>query len=360
MSNSFTSTPTLVDPSRLTATQTIRTTEIARLADLQNHCFAICGTHNILSQTYDDSCFVQDSTSFVEMSKWYIPMISQSHDELKIRVNAFCGTAGAQLRFTLSFAFSANTYTDTVTITDTARYSSAFNVATISITNTETEQFAILTLEAKAPTGDEVEVLGVQASWTALASPLSAGKHYIGTDEFVPVGQSRQGADLPLSSRFGVQSLSNIATLRKRGRVLLCWSGVSNASSTSGLSLAANPPIGLGYGDQTNMSSVVALPLGMNEIDGLNITLFLFAVGLSGSNTIVLEIFNHRLTVSTNGWSSFDLQIVGSELSISDEFGLSMFSVGVHTSDNNARNLLSINKLIATNAYISSISIIGV
>ena len=135
---------------------------------------------------------------------------------------------------------------------------------------------------------------------------------------------------------------------------------VSNASSTSGLSLAANPPIGLGYGDQTNMSSVVALPLGMNEIDGLNITLFLFAVGLSGSNTIVLEIFNHRLTISNNGWSSFNLRIVGNELSISDEFGLSMFRVGVHTSDNNARNLLSINKLIATNAYISSISIIGV
>ena len=360
MSNSFTSTSTLVDPSRLTATQTIRTTEIARLADLQNHCFALCGTHNILSQTYDDSCFVQDSTSFVEMSKWYIPMISQSHDELKIRVSAFCATAGAQVRFTLSFAFSVNTYTDTVTITDNGRYSSAFNVATISITNTETEQFAILTMEAKAPASDEIEVLGVQANWSAISSPLSAGKHYIATSEFIPVGQNRQGADLPLSSRFGVQALSNIATLRKRGRVLLCWSGVSNASSASPLSDAANPPIGLGYGDQLNMTSVVALPAGMNEIDGLSISLFLFAVGISGSDTIVLEIFNHRITVSSNGWNSFNLQIVGDDLSISNELDMSMFRVGIHTSDTNARNLLGTNNTIASNPYISSISIIGV
>jgi hypothetical protein len=360
MSNSFTSTPTLVDPSRLTATQTIRTTEIAKLADLQNHCFAISGTHNVLSQTYDDSCFVQDATTFTTMSQWYIPMISQSHTELKIRLSAFCFTAGAQVRFTLSFAFSSNTYTDTITVTDNDRYSSAFNVGTITVTNTETESFAILTLEAKAPTGDEVEILGVQANWSAVASPLSAGVHYIGTDEFIPVGQSRQGADLPLSSRFGVQSLSNIATLRKRGRVLLNWSGVANASSASPLSDAANPPIGLGYGDQYNMSSIVALPLGMNEIDGLNITLFLLAVGLTGSDTIILEIFNHRVTVASNGWSSFNLQIIGNELAISNEFGISMFRVGLLKNDNNARNVLSVNNPIASTAYISSISIIGV
>ena len=73
MSNSFTSTPTLVDPSRLTATQTIRTTEIAKLADLQNHCFAISGTHNVLSQTYDDSCFVQDATTLQQCHSGIYP-----------------------------------------------------------------------------------------------------------------------------------------------------------------------------------------------------------------------------------------------------------------------------------------------
>jgi len=359
MSNTFTNTATLVDPSRLTATQTIRTTEIARLADLQNHVFATCGTHNIISQTYDESCFIQDATTFTEMSKWYIPMLSQSHDELKVRISAFCATAGAQVRLTLSFAFSSNTYTDTVTITDTGRYSSGFNVATISITNTETESFAILTLEAKAPTGDEVEILGIQANWAALSSPLSAGKLYIGTNEFIPVGQNRQGADLPLTSRFGIQSLNNITTLRKRGRVLVCWSGVSNSSSTQPISDAANPPIGLGFGDQTNLGSIVALPAGLNEID-LNLTLFAHVVGLVSPDTITLNIFNHQLVFSTNGWVSYNLQLIGDELTISNEFGLSVYKVGVQISDINARNLLSVANQIASTAYISSLSIIGV
>ena len=57
MSNSFTSSPTLVDPSRLTASQTIRSTEIARLSDLANYCFATGGTYNCVSQLYDDNSF---------------------------------------------------------------------------------------------------------------------------------------------------------------------------------------------------------------------------------------------------------------------------------------------------------------
>jgi hypothetical protein len=60
MSNSFTSPPLLTDASRVVAGQTIRTTEVARLADASNYAFAVGGTSNVLSQTWDDSSFRQD------------------------------------------------------------------------------------------------------------------------------------------------------------------------------------------------------------------------------------------------------------------------------------------------------------
>ena len=360
MSNSFSTSPTLVDPSRTTATQTIRSTEISRLADLQNYIFATSGTHNVLSQTYDDSCFIQDATSFTTMSRWIIPRISRSHNELKVRLSAFCSTAGAQVRLTLSFLISANTYTATITVTDTGRYSSGFDVATITTLSSETEEFAILTLEAKAPASDEVEILGIQANWSPISSPLSAGLHYQGTSEFVPVGANRQGDDLPLTSRFGVDALNNIETLRKRGRTLVCWSGVENASSSQSLQFAANPPIGLGVGDNGVLGSIVALPVGMNEIDGLSINLFAYVVGLGAGQSITVEIFNHRMTFSFNGWNSYSLEIFGSDLNLSDEFGLSVYRVEINNNDTNLQSLLSFNNPVSSSPFISSLSIIGV
>lgn len=360
MSNSFTDEPTLVEPGRVSASQTIRTIEISRLADLQNHCFAYGGTHNVINQAYDDSCFVQDWTSFVSMSEWYIPIISQSHNELKIRLSAFCATTGSQVRFTLFFALSGNSYTDTINVSSTGRFTGTFDTATITITNTETERFAYLRLEAKAPASDEVEILAIQANWTPLTSPLSAGVHYIGTDEFIPQSANQQAADYPLSSRFGVQTINNIETLRTRGRVLLNWSGVSNASSTRTIDQAANPPIGIGHGDQNYLFSEVALFSGMNETTNLRVNLFANVVGLSGSQTITVEIFSHRLTFSLNGWNSYSLTLIRDEVARSNEFGLSMYRVGVEVSDINAQNLLSILNPVSSSPYISALSIIGV
>ena len=360
MTNSFTDEPTLTDPGRTIAGQTIRTTEISRLADLQNYCFGVGGTHNLISQTFDDSCFLQDSTAFTLMCQWYIPRLSRSHNELKVRISSFCSTSGAQIKLTLGFALSGNTYSTTINVSDSTRYGSIFDVATITTISSETESFAYLNMEVRAPSGDEIEVLGIQANWSPLTSPLSGGVHYIGTSEFIPQGASQQGADKPLSSRFGVQTLKNIQTLRTRGRVLLNWSGVQNASSSLPASQGANPPVGLGHGDQVLLNSEVALFSGMNEIDGLSITLFAHVVGLGSGQTITVEIFNHRLTFSFNGWSSYSLDLIATEIPRSNEFGLSMYRVGLEVNDLNAHALLSILNPIASTPYINALSIIGV
>lgn len=360
MTNSFSSTPTLVDPSRVTAGQTIRTTEADRLCDLQNYIFAIGGTHNVVSQTYDDSCFRQNSTSFVEMSSWYIPILSRVHNDLVINISGFCSTAGAQVKAVLYFPISTNSYTTTMTITDTSRYSSVFNSGTITKLSSELEESAILSIEVKAPTGDEVEILGIQANWSPLTSPLSGGVQAIGGSRFIPQGATRQSADRPLTSRFGVETLENIDILRKRGRVLLNWSGVISANSSSALSVAANPPVGLGIADRYLMFSECALFRGMNEIDNLRIQINVKAANLVSPNTITVEIFSHRLTLTSNGWSKFSVDLVRDEIERSNEFGLSMYRVGVEVSDINGDNLLSALKPIASNGYISALSIIGV
>ena len=360
MSNTFSASPTLVDPSRVTAGQTIRTTEIARLCDLQNYIFAMGGTHNVISQTYDDSCFVQDSTSFVTMSEWYIPILSRSHNDLVFNISGFCGTAGAQVQVNLTFPISTNKYTTTIDITDTSRYGGGFNTGTITKPSTELEEFAYVTIDVKAPTGDEVEILGIQARWSPLTSPLSGGVKAIGSARFIPQGTQRQSADRPLSSRFGVETLENINILRKRGRVLLNWSGVASASSSSALSVAANPPIGLGILDRQVMFSEVALFSGMNETDNLRIQIYVKAAGITSPDTISLDIFNHRLILTADGWTGFSIELVANEIDRSNEFGLSMYRVGVDSTDTNFNNLLSGYNPIASTPYISALSIIGV
>ena len=360
MSNTFTSSPMLTDPSRVTAGQTIRETEISRLADLQNYCFAVGGTHNIISQTFDDSCFIQDSQAFMDMTEYYIPILSRTHNELNIRVSGFCSTAGAYVNASLLFPVSSNTYSTTISITDTARYGGVFNTGSIIKSATETEEFAILSFSVIAPAGDEVEILGLQANWTALSSPLTGGVQAVGASRFIPQGAIRQSANRPLSSRFGVETLENILTLRRRGRVLLNWSGVSNASSSSPLSIAANPPIGLGIGDQFFTFSEVALFSGMNETDNLRIQIYLKAQNITPTATITIEVFSHRVTLIANGWTGFSLTLIRNELERSNEFGLSVYRVGVEESETNRANLLSALNPIASTPYISSISIIGV
>jgi len=364
MSNSYTSTPTLVDSGRVTASRTIRSTEISRLGDLSNYCFGTGGTYNVLSQAWDDSCFRQDdSSSFVGMCEWYIPQLSSSHQELKIVLSAWCGTAGGQARFVLDYGSA--TYTTDITITDTSKYSSGFNTGTISITSTQNEFIAKLTLAVKAPVGDEVEVLGVMANWVPLSSPLPTGELFHTLSKYTPQGINRLGSDLPLSARFGVQMLENINTLRRRPRVLFQWSGVENISSGEAIADAGAAPRAIGPGDLASMFSETALFPGMIE----DPTLQMFAyvnVRMNGGTftSLAFDLFGQRLTCTSLGWSSFTLSLRSEETQRSTEFGLSMYSVGLDNNVYNREQLFNFGVDISGSGvpvpYISALTIVGV
>ena len=354
MSNSYTSPPTLVDPARTTAGLTLRTTEISRLGDLQNYAFAVGGCGDVLNQYWDEDVFEINSTSYVVACDWYIPRPSNIHNEIKVRLGAHTTTAGGTFRFNVTFPTSINKYTSApVTITDSSRFASAFEEATITVTGAETDQEVLLTLEVQAVNPGFVQLAFIQARWSELSSPLTTGSLGQGSDSFIPQGIDRLGADLPLSARFGVETLANLTTLRKRGRTLFQWAGAQNAR------VGTSPAVGLGIFDPQAMFSNVALYGGMNQIDDLEVKVFIDVVNYGAGSFV--DIFGHRLSITSGGWNSYSLKLRLEEITLSDQFRLSMYRVGLDGTPNNQGLLLSIdNKVNTSPLYIRALSIIGV
>ena len=355
MSNSYTSPPTLVDPARVTASQTLRTTELSRLGDLQNYCFGVGGCGDVITQSWDDSVFRVNTTSLTDVCEWYIPRPSNIHNEFKLRIAAHTNQSGSLAGAKITFPLSGNTYTATTSVTDSSRFQNGFREITINITGSETELFCKLALQVDVSLSSHyVEFALVEGRWSPLSSPLATGSLTQGSDSFIPQGVNRLAADLPLSARFGVNTINNITTLRKRGRTLFQWSGAF--TSMSGI----NTPRGLGVFDPQVMFSSVALFSGMNQISDLDVDIFINVENYS-SGSFLVDVFGHRLSIVQNGWNSFGVTLRAEELQESNEFRLSMYKIGLEQSVNNESILLSSDNLISSSpVYIKGLSIIGV
>ena len=355
MSNSFTSPPLLVDPGRVSASQTIRTTEASRLGDLQNYCFAQGGCGDVVNQYWDREVLRVDSTSQVQVCEWYIPRPSNIHGTFKFRVIGFGSKAGGSALCEIKFALSGNSYTASTSITDTSRYGTSFEEISVTVPNSETETFVICRMYVTAPTAGYVEINGIQGRWEPLTSPLSNGALGQGSESFIPQGVNRLGADLPLPSRFGVETIENITLLRKRGRTLFNWSGCTNAQAGASGQVV---PSGLGLFDPQIMFSYAALFAGMREVD-LEVNIFINVENYVANTPF--DIFGHRLTPVQNGWNSFGVTLRHGEQGISGEFNLSMYRVGLEDTSNNRSKLLSQDNLLSSSPmYIKGLSIIGV
>ena len=84
MSNSYSTNLLLADPSSTVAGKDVDYQTPQRMANSINYSYAVGASHNALSQSYADKCFIQDSSSFVEMSQWRIPLVSLDHNELEV------------------------------------------------------------------------------------------------------------------------------------------------------------------------------------------------------------------------------------------------------------------------------------
>jgi hypothetical protein len=262
--------------------------------------------------------------------------------------------------------YGTATYTTDITITDTSRYSSSFNTGTITLTSTQNEFAAKLTMAIKAPSGDEVEVLGVMANWVALSSPLPTGELFHTLSRYTPQGINRLAADLPLSARFGVEMLENINTLRRRPRVLFSWSGVEGVSSGDPIADAGAAPRAIGSGDLPSMFSEVALFPGMIEDSTLNLFAYVNVKQNGGTFTsLSFDLFGQRLTCTSTGWNTFTLSFRESEVERSAEFGLSMYRVGPDDTAHNESLFFIFGAEISGSSgiylpYVAGLTVIGV
>ena len=351
MSNSFTSPPVLVDPARVISGLTVRAEEFERLADMQNHAFADGGCGDVVNQAWDAEVFEYTSTSLADVCEWYIPHPSEEHTEFKFRISAYSSLSGGTAKVIIDFPLGG-TYSGSTTITDTSRYNSVFDVITVNIGAVESDEIAKLTLQLQAPSGGTIEVANIQGNWSPLSSPLATRTLDQFTEDFIPQGQNRVGADQALPSRFGVDTLNNIGMLRKRGRTVFNWSGVSGASSSA--------PQGLGVLD-TQLKFAHAFLAGGADHLSLKIKIFIKAANIGGTPTEI-NIFGYTLSLSSSGWSSFfvDNRTVLEDL-LSGEFARSMYRVGLEETINNSEVLLGPNNLITSSPpYILGLSILAV
>ena len=355
MRNSYSSPPNLVDPSRVTAGLSLRTTEVSKLGELQNYSFGQGGCVDVVAQSWIDSLLRDDGTVKTVVCEWYIPRPSNSHNTFKLRIACHRSASGSKVGGALTFPLSGNSYSQDIVITDSNRYGTVFEEVTISVTGSENELFCKLSLFTDLSSG-YVELANINGSWSPLSAPLTVGILDQGSDQFTPQGINRLGADRPLSARFGVETFRNITTLRKRGRTLLNWSGAfSFVSGTNG------PAKGLGTFDLDLMYSIVSIFGGMNQIEDLDIDVFINVENYS-SGTFEVEIFGFRLAIVQNGWNSYGLSLRLSELErYSQDFRLSMYQVGLMPTARNQAIVLGDNNRITSNpVYIKGLSIIGV
>ena len=358
MSNSYTSPPTLTDPSRLTASQTIRSTEIARMSDLVNYCFATGGTHNAVSQHFDDLTFIQNSTTNVTMVEYIVPRLSNHHNSLVVNIQAYSNSVANPI-VTAGYTIGGIKYTATISITDQTRYQSSFNSGTISITGSHAEEYGVLSIDLAAVSGADLVLISIQANWQALSSPLTTGELLQYTDVFTPMGQTRQGADLPLCSRWGVQMIENINTIRRRPRVLFNWSGIKNASTALAITEAGAGPKAIGRGDLSSFYSEVAIFAGTSENSDLQIQVWVHLDNYS-SGSINFDVMGNTLVLDQSGWQLFNIDLTQVELSRSNQFGLSIYAAGVDNSPAQINAVSSPIRLPSATPYIAGLCIIGV
>ena len=358
MSNSFTSPPVLVDPARVTAGLTIRSEEVSRLADMVNYSFAHVGCGNVINQAWHDEVFQFDSTTMTDVCEWIVPRPSAEHTEFKLRLMAHCTISGGGLaKVTVSSPISGHSDSTTITITDTSRFQSGFDVITVAISSVEQELYAEVTLSLDAPSGGLIEVAGVQAGWTPLTSPLTVRALDQYDEEFIPMGANRLAADLPLTSRWGVDMLNNIRMMRPRGRVLFSWSGADEGRVVSALTVAR----GLGTFDTQLMYSDAVSFDGMPE-NSLDVDVWFYVENYDAADPLVVVAFGYRFTMAQAGWNSFGVAVRGQELPRSTEFRLPMYRSGLDENEINDDNLLNGGGRTVDNSdpYVSGFMVIGV
>ena len=180
MSNSYNTSTLLADPSSVVAGRKIEYQTPQRIANANNYSFAVGACHNVISQSYSDITFIQDSGSFTEMCEWRIPLVSLQHSTLEIVVSYKIHGTASPLASNIRFTLDVDGGTANVTINlPNSSNGIANDDLTITMPSPSTSQvyYATLTCEVQADSASssEVEIKSIMCRWKPLNSPLSTG-----------------------------------------------------------------------------------------------------------------------------------------------------------------------------------------
>ena len=298
MSNSFpTPPPTLADETTTVAGQPIAEGAITAMSQTANYLWHYGATSNVMSQAWAEGQMVQKSTSYSSMLRYIIPTCTRDHYTLKVYAVAKGSGCIKAILDTSAGKFDA----------ETCSTGAGPRLVTIDVvvTSTIADEYVELSFDVKHTGGATArhEITMLMARWEPLTSPVTPGKRLQGTDEFIPFGIDRVGADYPLTSRWGRNMLTNVDTLRRRPQLWLSWSGVDNLDAAPTSITDPAPAKYLGVGDIGVLSQLVHIPQEVIIDGGYTIYVSAYIEGLAVGQSKRLSILGHTLTFSSVGWN---------------------------------------------------------
>lgn len=354
MSNSFTSPPVLASELTTVAGQPIAEGAVTKMSETANYLWAVGATHAVVSQAWAEGQLNQQGTSYAQMLEYRIPVISNDHYEFHMHFIAL-GPGGIRSTLTLGAA----SYTAETLSTGSGPH---IIEQSIVITTASTETYATLTIEVKHTTGtpNHHELRCISGRWVPKSSPVDTGARYLGTsDKFVPFGINRVGNDYPLPSRWGVDMLNNIATLRKRPISYLSWSGVVGLLNQPTSSTDAAPAVYLGIGDLFTLQIPVHIPQEVIVTD--TYTVHLHAYLVDNASSVDIDFMGDTITFTGNGWKTAELTIqIEPDEAFSRVYALNIYRAGPENTRSNQDALVDAGTVPFTDPKIQAISIWGV
>jgi hypothetical protein len=347
MSNSYNSNTILADPSSVVAGRQVDYETIQRIANANNYSFGVGACHNVLSQSYADITFIQDSSSFTEMSEWRIPLASLQHSTLEIVVNYKIHGTAVGLTSNIKFTLDVDGGTSSVTINlPNASNGIANDDLAITMPSPSATQvyYGTLTCEvqADAANNSEVEIKSIMARWKPLTSPLSTSilYQYDSSPAYYPKGTTRTGHNQALTSRYGHQVIDNIELLRTRLKSYLTWSPVYNASSSifTNPQDGAAPEVYLSMGHINTLISQILISNGWDNMTNRKLELHVRYITDSIDKSI--DFFNNSIELVTGAggavrWDEYTLELDYGALSTIGDTNLSYYTAMLDNTDNN-------------------------
>lgn len=346
MSNTYDSTTILADPSSTVASKNVDFQTPQRIANGVNYAIATGSCYNVLSQSYSDKVFIQDSGFFTEMSQWIIPLVSDDHNTLEtvIHYDIQGSSTACKAKFTLEVgAVSANLQLDLPSTAEIA--SGSFSIAMPS----SNEYYATLTMYTRADSTASAEpiIKSVMARWITISSPVPAGtiKQYETTDLLTPMGTSRANSSNAFTSRYAHNVIDNITVLRKRLRSYLTWSNVYNSSSSllPNAEDSASPEVYLSVGHTRIMAGYPLAPTGYDELTHRKLELHVRSIGISGG--FEFDFFGNTISISAGAgvvsWTIHTLNIDYEKLSRRGDITLPYYDASLDNTEQNMSTLPS-------------------